>query len=89
LQHITNTADVVVCAVGKGNFFDRKYFRKGAIIIDVGISRIAGHKKISGDVNFADLIGHASHITPVPGGIGPLTVAFLLSNTLKAAQLFS
>jgi methylenetetrahydrofolate dehydrogenase (NADP+)/methenyltetrahydrofolate cyclohydrolase len=85
LATITSNADIVVCAVGISNFFDRQYFKKGAIIIDVGISRVEGQKKIHGDVNFQQLMGHAAYITPVPGGIGPLTVAFLLSNTVMAA----
>jgi methylenetetrahydrofolate dehydrogenase (NADP+)/methenyltetrahydrofolate cyclohydrolase len=85
LPDITSNADIVVCATGKAKFFDRSYFKQGAIIIDVGISRQEGASRISGDVDFQDLQGHASYITPVPGGIGPLTVAYLLSNTFKAA----
>lgn len=86
LHQITSRADIVVCAIGKAKFFNKSYFKKGAIIIDVGISRQEGSSKIYGDVDFEDLYGHASYITPVPGGIGPLTVAYLLSNTLSAAS---
>jgi methylenetetrahydrofolate dehydrogenase (NADP+)/methenyltetrahydrofolate cyclohydrolase len=85
LKDITRNADIVICAIGKPKFFDKSYFKQGAMIIDVGISRQEreGRSFISGDVDFDDLRSTASFITPVPGGIGPLTVAYLLSNTCK------
>lgn len=88
LKDITQSADIVVCAIGKPKFFDKSYFKQGAIIIDVGISRQEHEGKafISGDVAFDELLPQASFITPVPGGIGPLTVAYLLSNTCKFLQ---
>ncbi len=84
LKEITRQADIVVCAIGRAKFFDKSYFKEGAIVIDVGINRedSNGQSSICGDVNFDDLMNHASYITPVPGGIGPLTIAYLLSNTL-------
>jgi methylenetetrahydrofolate dehydrogenase (NADP+)/methenyltetrahydrofolate cyclohydrolase len=88
LRDITQKADIVICAIGQPKFFNKSYFKKGSIIIDVGISRQYRNEKsyISGDVDFDDLIGHASYITPVPGGIGPLTVAYLLSNTISSLK---
>jgi len=84
LSDITSAADVVVCAIGKKDFFDKKYFKKGAIVIDVGINKDADGN-VTGDVNFDDIKGNVGFITPVPGGVGPLTVAYLLSNTYWAA----
>jgi methylenetetrahydrofolate dehydrogenase (NADP+)/methenyltetrahydrofolate cyclohydrolase len=85
LKHITRSADIIVCAIGRPNFFDKSYFKQDATIIDVGISRQEhqGKSFISGDVDFDNVRSIASYITPVPGGIGPLTVAYLLSNTCK------
>lgn len=83
LSTITKLGDIVICAIGKAKFFNRNYFKPGAVVIDVGISR-TNEGIISGDVDFDDLLGHASHITPVPGGIGPLTVAHLLSNLVSS-----
>lgn len=85
LSSITSAADVVVCAIGKKDFFDKKYFKKGAIVIDVGINKDADGS-VTGDVNFEDVNRHVGFITPVPGGVGPLTVAYLLSNTYWAAS---
>lgn len=85
LSDITSAADVVVCAIGRKDFFDKKYFKKGAIVIDVGINNDADGN-VTGDVNFDDVKGHVGFITPVPGGVGPLTVAYLLSNTYWAAS---
>jgi len=84
LSDITAAADVVVCAIGKEDFFDRRYFKKGGVVIDVGINKGPGDS-VTGDVNFDDVKDQASFITPVPGGVGPLTVAYLLSNTYWAA----
>ncbi|AVP87591.1 bifunctional 5,10-methylene-tetrahydrofolate dehydrogenase/ 5,10-methylene-tetrahydrofolate [Candidatus Phycorickettsia trachydisci] len=85
LSDITSAADIVVCAIGKKDFFDRKYFKKGAIVIDVGINKgLDGD--VTGDVNFDDVKSQDGFITPVPGGVGPLTVAYLLSNTYWAAS---
>jgi methylenetetrahydrofolate dehydrogenase (NADP+)/methenyltetrahydrofolate cyclohydrolase len=78
-------ADLVVAAVGKPEFIKGDWIKQGAIVIDVGINRIES-KKVIGDVEFAVANARASFITPVPGGVGPMTVATLLENTLQAAE---
>lgn len=75
-------ADIVVAGVGKPNFVKGEWIKEGAIVIDVGINRVDG--KLIGDVEFATAEPKASFITPVPGGVGPMTVAMLMQNTLKA-----
>ncbi|GAB4210333.1 MAG: bifunctional methylenetetrahydrofolate dehydrogenase/methenyltetrahydrofolate cyclohydrolase FolD [Sandaracinaceae bacterium] len=77
-------ADVVVAAVGKAELVRGEWIKPGAIVIDVGINRGADGKLV-GDVAFAEALGRASAITPVPGGVGPMTIAMLLSNTVDAA----
>lgn len=79
-------ADILVAATGKARIIKRDWVKKGAVVIDVGISRTE-EGKIVGDVDFEEVKEVASHITPVPGGVGPMTVAMLLENTLKAAEL--
>lgn len=79
-------ADVVVAAVGRGNFVKGDWIKEGAIVIDVGINR-REDGKLEGDVEFAGAAARASFITPVPGGVGPMTIAMLLENTFKAAKL--
>src|SRR5436190_1519453 len=86
----TRRADVVVVAVGKPNLITADHVRDGAIVIDVGINRVKqpdGTRKTVGDVDFEPVAAKASHITPVPGGVGPMTVAILLRNTLRSAEL--
>ncbi len=83
LPGLLKTADIVVAAVGKPRMVKGEWLKKGAIVIDVGINRVAG--KLVGDVDFESCQGVASAITPVPGGVGPMTIACLLENTLKAA----
>lgn len=75
-------ADIVVAGVGKPNFVKGEWIKQGAIVIDVGINRVGG--KLIGDVEYATAEPKASFITPVPGGVGPMTVAMLMQNTLKA-----
>lgn len=82
LQEITKTADILIVAIGKANFINEEYIKEGAIVIDVGINRIDG--KVVGDVDFASASKKASYITPVPGGVGPMTIAMLLTNVLKS-----
>jgi len=84
LQEHTKNADILVAAVGKANFVKESMVKKGAVVIDAGINRSGG--KICGDVDFARVRGRASAITPVPGGVGPLTVAMVIENTLIAAE---
>ena len=77
-------ADVVVACVGKKDLITADMVKDGVIIIDIGINRIEGTKKICGDVDFDSISEKASFITPVPGGVGPMTIACLMKNTLKA-----
>lgn len=86
LEDITKQADILVVAVGKKHFIDSRHVKKGAVVIDVGINRDTDGK-IYGDVNFNDVLPLASAITPVPGGVGMLTVAMLMQNTLKCYNL--
>lgn len=78
-------ADIVVAAVGKAQLVNADYIKKGAIVIDVGINH-GSDGKLVGDVDFASVEGVAGAVTPVPGGVGPMTIAMLLSNTVDAAE---
>lgn len=84
-QHVRR-ADIVVVAVGKPGIVKGEWIKEGAIVIDVGINRLADGKLV-GDVDFAEAAKRASHITPVPGGVGPMTRAKLLENTLFACEV--
>ncbi len=84
LAEICRTADIVVAAVGKPKLVKKNMVKKGAVVIDVGINRVGG--KVVGDVDFRNIRKVASYITPVPGGVGPMTVACLLENVVKAAK---
>ena len=79
-------ADIVVAAVGRPNCIKGEWIKDGAVVIDVGINRLE-NGKLCGDVEFATACQKASYITPVPGGVGPMTIASLLENTLEAAKL--
>ena len=83
LAEITRQADILVAAVGRANFVTADMVKAGAAVIDVGINRVGG--KIVGDVDFDAVSGVAGYITPVPGGVGQMTIAMLLANTLDAA----
>lgn len=91
LQAITKSADVLILACGRTEFFDAAYVKEGTIVIDVGIVRVPSSNErgyvLKGDAHFESLLPIASHITPVPGGVGPMTVAMLMKNTLKAYYL--
>ena len=78
-------ADILVAAVGRPNFVKGDWIKPGAVVIDVGINRLADGK-LCGDVDFQEALNVAAAITPVPGGVGPMTIAMLLGNTLKAAE---
>lgn len=84
LAAITKTADILIVAIGRAKFVMADMVRPGAVVVDVGINRVDGG--VVGDVDFAAVREVAEAITPVPGGIGPLTIAMLLKNTLLAAQ---
>lgn len=85
LPSFTKQADILIAAVGRANFITKEHIKPGAVVIDVGINRDE-HNKLCGDVNFADVDGIASHITPVPGGVGPMTITMLLENTVQSAE---
>lgn len=86
LPDICKTADIVVAAVGRPGMVKGSWVKPGAIVIDVGINRL-DTGKLCGDVDFHDVSQVAGHITPVPGGVGPMTIACLMANTLKAFLL--
>lgn len=79
LKELTQSADILIAALGKAQFIKEDFVKKGAVIIDVGINRVEG--KIVGDVDFNTVASRASQITPVPKGVGPMTIAMLLQNT--------
>ncbi|WP_343153487.1 bifunctional methylenetetrahydrofolate dehydrogenase/methenyltetrahydrofolate cyclohydrolase FolD [Buchnera aphidicola (Mindarus keteleerifoliae)] len=83
LKTHTKTADLLIVAVGKPFFINKSWIKKGSIIIDVGINKLKNNK-IVGDVDFLSAASKASYITPVPGGVGPMTIISLLENTVKA-----
>ncbi len=90
IEEICKNADILVAAVGKPLFVKKEWVKEGAVVIDVGINRITdseGKNKLVGDVDFENVKHIASAITPVPGGVGPMTIACLLNNTLKAAKM--
>lgn len=84
MQDITKQADILVVAIGKPKFVTEEMVKEGAIVIDVGINRVDG--KLTGDVDFENVSKKASFITPVPGGVGPMTISMLLYNTLMCAK---
>lgn len=87
LKEICKSADILIAAMGKPHFIKADMVKKGAVVIDVGINRITSDKDmIVGDVDFDSVAPLCSHITPVPGGVGPMTIAMLLSNTLLSYQ---
>ncbi len=91
LAAITRSADIVVAAIGRAEFLKADHVREGAVVIDVGINRVEdaanerGYRLV-GDVAFGEVSRKAIAITPVPGGVGPMTIAMLMSNTVKAAR---
>lgn len=83
LKEVCQRADVLIAAIGKAKFFTKDYIKDGAVVLDVGINRDENNR-LCGDVDFADVKDKVSFITPVPGGVGPMTIAMLLENTLEA-----
>jgi methylenetetrahydrofolate dehydrogenase (NADP+)/methenyltetrahydrofolate cyclohydrolase len=91
LKEICQTADILIVALGRPEFVTADYVKEGAVVIDVGITRVSDASKksgfaIKGDVKFDEVAPKSSHITPVPGGVGLMTICGLLTNTLKAAK---
>ena len=85
LKEITGRADILIAAIGKPKFITSDYVKEGAVVIDVGIHRNA-ENKLCGDVDFDDVIEKVSAITPVPGGVGPMTIAMLMNNCIEAVR---
>jgi len=91
ISEICHRADVIIAAIGRPHFVSAEFVREGAIVIDVGINRVEDGEsergyKLVGDVDFDAVSGIAGAITPVPGGVGPMTIAMLISNTIKACR---
>ena len=87
LEAQVRRADLLVVAVGRPEFIPGDWVKPGALVIDVGINRLDSGKLV-GDVEYAAAVKHARYITPVPGGVGPMTVASLIENTLEACELY-
>lgn len=87
LKEITTQADILIAAVGKAHLINGEHIKDGATVIDVGIHRLESGK-LTGDVNFEEVKEKAAYITPVPGGVGPMTITMLLHNTILSAKRF-
>lgn len=85
IKEIAKQADILVAAIGKPKFINKEYVKDGAVVIDVGINRDENNK-LCGDVDYDDVFETASYITPVPGGVGPMTIAMLMNNCLEAFE---
>ena len=85
LKELCKTADILIVAIGKPRFITAEYVKEGAVIIDVGIHRDENNK-LCGDVRFDEVEPLASAITPVPGGVGPMTIAMLMNNCVEAME---
>lgn len=85
LQEVTRRADILVVAVGKPKFITKEYVKEGAVVIDVGIHRME-NQKLCGDVDYDDVFNKVSAITPVPGGVGPMTIAMLMNNCVESIE---
>ena len=86
LADITNQADILVVAIGKPKYITANMVKDGAVVIDVGINRIPGEKTIVGDVDFENVKSKCQYITPVPGGVGPMTIISLIENLIKTVE---
>lgn len=86
LKEVTKRADILIVAIGKPKFITKDYVKEGAVVIDVGIHR-DDNNKLCGDVDFEDVLPVASGITPVPGGVGPMTIGMLMNNCVEAARI--
>lgn len=88
LKEICKEADILIVAIGKPQFIDKEYVKDGAVVMDVGIHRDENNK-LCGDVKYDEVEPVASYITPVPGGVGPMTIAMLMHNCVEAMKLYS
>lgn len=86
LREVTKRADILVVAIGKPMFIDESYVKEGAVVIDVGIHRDENNK-LCGDVDYEKVAPHTTAITPVPGGVGPMTIAMLMNNCVESAKM--
>ena len=86
LKEVAKRADILIVAIGKPRMINAEYVKEGAVVIDVGIHRLEG-KKLCGDVDFDDVAPHTSMITPVPGGVGPMTIAMLMKNCVDSVTM--
>ena len=87
LSEVTSRADILIAAIGKPKFFKAKDIKENAVVIDVGMDRDE-NGKLCGDVDYEDMLPKVSKITPVPGGVGPMTIAMLMKNCVDAVDLF-
>ena len=85
LKEVTRRADILIVAIGKRQFITADYVKEGAVVIDVGMHRDENNH-LCGDVDFADVEPHTSAITPVPGGVGPMTIAMLMNNCVETIR---
>lgn len=86
LKEVAKRADILIVAIGKPQFINSEYVKEGAVVIDVGIHRDENNK-LCGDVDYDDVFPHVSAITPVPGGVGPMTIAMLMKNCVNAVEI--
>ena len=88
LKEVCKTADILIVAIGKPRFIDDSYIKEGAVVVDAGIHReiVNGEKKICGDVDFDKVASHTSFITPVPGGVGPMTITMLIKHCIETVD---
>ena len=83
LKEVAKRADILIVAIGKPRFINHEYVKEGAVVIDVGIHRDENNK-LCGDVDFDDVLDKVTAITPVPGGVGPMTIAMLMNNCVES-----
>ena len=86
LEKYTKQADILISAVGKAKFVKADMVKEGAVVIDVGINRDTNTGKVVGDIDYEEVSKKVSYITPVPGGVGPMTIAMLMHNVVQAAK---
>jgi len=84
LKEVAKRADILIVAIGKPLFVNRDFVKEGAVVIDVGVHRNENNK-LCGDVDYEDVLPYVSAITPVPGGVGPMTIAMLMKNCVESA----